>query len=71
MARFTPGAQTKTTSRHRVALFDKVSPGGFVIVDDYGAWEPCRKAVDDFRAQHGITDEVVEVDWTGVYWRKS
>ena len=44
---------------------------GFVIVDDYGAWEPCRKAVDDFRAQHGITDEIVEIDWTGVYWRKS
>lgn len=54
-----------------VPLYDKVSPGGFVIVDDYGAWEPCRKAIDDFRAQHGITDEIVEVDWTGVYWRKS
>ena len=54
-----------------VPLYDKVSPGGFVIVDDYGAWEPCRKAVDDFRAQHRITDEFVEVDWTGVYWRKS
>ena len=52
-----------------VPLYEKVSPGGFVIVDDYGAWEPCRKAVDDFRAQHGITDEIVEVDWTGVYWR--
>ena len=36
-----------------VPLYEKVSPGGFVIVDDYGAWEPCRKAVDDFRAQHG------------------
>jgi hypothetical protein len=54
-----------------VPLYEKVSPGGFVIVDDYGAWEPCRKAVDDFRAQHGITDEIVEVDWTGVYWRRS
>ncbi|MEO0494557.1 MAG: TylF/MycF/NovP-related O-methyltransferase [Actinomycetota bacterium] len=54
-----------------VPLYDKVSAGGFVIVDDYGAWEPCRKAIDDFRAQHGITDEIVEVDWTGVYWRKS
>ena len=53
-----------------VPLYDKVSPGGFVIVDDYGAWEPCRKAVDDFRAEHDITDEIIEVDWTGVYWRK-
>ncbi|MEM9200327.1 MAG: TylF/MycF/NovP-related O-methyltransferase [Actinomycetota bacterium] len=54
-----------------VPLYDRVSPGGFVIVDDYGAWEPCRKAVHDFRERHGITDEIVEVDWTGVYWRKS
>lgn len=54
-----------------VALYHKVSPGGFVIVDDYGAWEPCRKAVQNFRAEHRITDEIHEVDWTGVYWRKS
>ena len=54
-----------------VPLYDKVSEGGFVIVDDYGAWEPCRKAVDEFRARRGITDPIVEVDWTGVYWRKS
>ena len=54
-----------------VPLYDKVSPGGFVIVDDYGAWEPCRKAIEDFRAQRGITDQIHEVDWTGVYWRKS
>jgi hypothetical protein len=54
-----------------VPLYDKVASGGFVIVDDYGAWEPCRQAVDEFRAGLGITDEIVEVDWTGVYWRKS
>ncbi len=54
-----------------VPLYDKVSSGGFVIVDDYGAWEPCRRAVEDFRAERGITDEIHEIDWTGVYWRKS
>jgi O-methyltransferase len=54
-----------------VPLYDKVSPGGFVIVDDYGAWEPCRKAVDEFRHRHDITDPIIEVDWTGVYWRKT
>ena len=54
-----------------VALYDRVSPGGFVIVDDYGAWEPCRNAVEDFRADRNITDEIHEVDWTGVYWRTS
>jgi hypothetical protein len=52
------------------ALYDKVSVGGFIIIDDYFL-PVCRKAVQDFRAQRGITDEILEIDWTGVYWRKS
>lgn len=51
------------------SLYDKVSPGGFVIVDDYSL-EPCRLAVEDFRGDKGIDEPIVTVDWTGVYWRK-
>lgn len=29
-------------------LYDKVTPGGFVIIDDYGRYEGCKKAVDEF-----------------------
>jgi O-methyltransferase len=54
-----------------VALEPKVSAGGFVVVDDYGGWEPCRAAVDDYRRDRGITDPMQSVDWTGVWWRKS
>jgi hypothetical protein len=50
-------------------LYSKLSDGGFCIIDDYGL-EGCRKAVDDYRAQHGITAEMHEIDWTGRYWRK-
>ena len=32
-----------------------VSPGGFVLVDDYGGIEACAAAVDEYRATHGIT----------------
>ncbi len=53
------------------ALYPKLSVGGYVIVDDYGAWEPCRQACTDYRARHGITDEIVEIDWTGVHWRRT
>jgi O-methyltransferase len=54
-----------------VSLYPRLSPGGFVIVDDYLSIENCRKAVDDFRFEHKIEDELVEVDWTCVYWRRS
>ena len=52
------------------ALYHKVSPGGFVIVDDF-ILPPCRKAVEEFRARHGIDDALQEVDGAAVYWQKS
>jgi len=51
------------------ALYFRVSPGGFVIVDDYNSWPSCKKAVDDFRSEHGIKDEIKLIDWTGAYWQ--
>jgi O-methyltransferase len=53
-----------------VALEPKVSPGGFVIIDDYNGWEPCRRAVDDYRAAQEITAALATVDWMAVCWRK-
>jgi hypothetical protein len=54
-----------------VPLYDKVSPGGFIIVDDYHAFEPCRRAVDECRAARGDAAPLRRIDWTGVYWQKS
>jgi len=51
------------------SLYHKLAPGGFVIVDDYGALVQCSRAVDDFRAEHNIKEAMSKVDWTGVYWR--
>ena len=51
-------------------LYDRLSVGGFVIIDDYDI-KGCRDAVHDFRNARGITDEIVKIDWTGVYWRRS
>lgn len=53
------------------SLYPKVSVGGYVIVDDYGAVKGCRQAVADYREAHGIEDEIHEVDWTGAYWQRS
>lgn len=52
-------------------LYPKVAPGGYVIVDDYGAIEACAQAVRDYRAENGVTEGLHKIDWTGVYWRKS
>jgi len=52
-------------------LYDRLSPSGFVIVDDYRVVAGCREAVDDFRAARGIKDMIVEIDGVGVYWQKT
>ena len=51
-------------------LYPQLSPGGYVIIDDYGAIAACRQAVTDFRSRYGIDTEINRVDWTGVWWRK-
>lgn len=51
-------------------LYDKVTPGGFVIVDDYSCAAGCRKAVDDFRRDRGISEPIIDIDGCGVFWRK-
>lgn len=52
-------------------LYDKVSVGGFVIVDDYGAVPACKQAINDYRAYRGISDPIHPIDGVGVYWRKA
>ena len=37
-----------------VALYTRLSPGGFLIVDDYGAIASCRQPVNDYRDAQGI-----------------
>ncbi len=51
-------------------LYSKLSPGGYLIVDDYGAIGGCRQAVDDFRLANRIETPMENIDWTGVYWKK-
>ena len=54
-------------------LYDKVSVGGYIIIDDYGedSWTYCRKAVEEFRHERRIDDRVIQVDKPCVFWRKS
>ncbi len=51
-------------------FYRKLSPGGFCIVDDYGAMPSCRAAVEDFRRDHVVSEPLVDIDGKGVLWRK-
>jgi len=52
------------------SLYHRLSLGGYVIIDDYGAVPNCKQAVDDFRTDHKITEQLHRIDWTGVFWEK-
>ncbi len=58
------------------SLYDLLSPGGFVIVDDYTSWIGCRRAVTDFRELHSVTAPIRPVHHgpgesiQGVWWQK-
>ena len=41
-----------------------------MIVDDYGAVPACKAAVEDYRLKHDITEPIISIDWTGVYWQR-
>jgi O-methyltransferase len=51
-------------------FYDSVQPGGYVDVDDYGHWEGCRRATDEFLRERGITAALTRVDYTGRYFQK-
>jgi O-methyltransferase len=53
-----------------VNLYPRLSKGGFLIIDDWGAIPACKQAVEDYRRKQQITEKIQPIDWTGVYWEK-
>jgi len=51
-------------------LYSRLSLGGYAIVDDYGAVDACKQAVEDFRARYAITEPIQQIDSCGVFWKK-
>jgi hypothetical protein len=67
------GDYYESTMDGLVNLYDKLSVGGYAIIDDYGedTWTYCRKAVDEFRQARGIDDPLVRVDSKCYYWQRT
>jgi hypothetical protein len=51
-------------------LYQKVSPGGYVIVDDYGVAPGCKLAVEDFRRKNRINELIQQIDARGIFRRR-
>lgn len=51
-------------------LYPKVVRGGYIIFDDYGCWEGCKIATDEFMEKNNIKADLVKIDSTGFYFQK-
>ena len=51
-------------------FYHDVQLGGYVVIDDYGSWEGCRKAVDEFLASINPAVPLRRVDEDAVYFQK-
>lgn len=61
----------ESTFQSLEALYPKLAPGGFCIVDDYGTFDYCSKAVDDYRLSMNINEKINDIDGWGIFWRKN
>jgi hypothetical protein len=53
-----------------INLYNLVLPGGYLQVDDYGHWEGCRKALDEFEKERNVVFGKTVIDETGISFRK-
>ncbi len=65
------GDMYESTMDALTALYDKVSDGGYIIVDDYHVVEGCKKAIHDFLLKRSLAPQLIEIDGVGVYWKKN
>jgi hypothetical protein len=54
------------STRHELLhLYPRLSEGGVLIVDDYGHWEGCRRAVDEYFSDMAQPVLLSRIDYTG------
>jgi O-methyltransferase len=55
----------ESTKHELDILFPMLIQNGILIIDDYGHWEGCRKAVDEYLKQHNVPLFLNRIDYTG------
>jgi O-methyltransferase len=64
------GDTYKATRLTLEGLYPGLAVGGYLISDDYAFLPACKRAIDDFREEHGITEPIVQIDYNGARWRR-
>ena len=54
----------ESTKHELITLYDKLVPGGILIIDDYGHWSGAKKAVDEFIEERELKLLLNRVDYT-------
>ena len=55
----------QSTAHELEHLFPLLVPGGVLVIDDYGHWEGCRRAVDEYLDKRGIHVYLHRTDYSG------
>ena len=55
----------ESTKHELEHLFPLLSPGGALIIDDYGHWDGARRAVDEYFSASGRRVLLSRIDYTG------
>jgi O-methyltransferase len=55
----------ESTRHELIHLFPRISPGGVIIIDDYGHWLGAKKAVDEYLQEYKIPLLLNRIDYTG------
>src|SRR6476619_4451551 len=63
------GDTYEATSLALESLYGGLTPGGFLIIDDYWLIDECRQAVADFRSAHQIEEPIESIDPVAARWR--
>jgi O-methyltransferase len=55
----------ESTAHELEHLWERLTPGGVILIDDYGHWRGCRRAVDEFFAGRHDAPLLNRIDYTG------
>jgi len=55
----------ESTKHELEHLYPRLKSGGVLIIDDYGHWQGCRRAVDEYFAKLGSPILLNRIDYTG------